>query len=56
MYGQAVEIYSRAVAANPSSIPAIDGLIKALRKVGGRQKEAAAYQRYRDSLSTPAKK
>ena len=56
MYGQAVEIYSRAVAANPASIPAVDGLIKALRKVGGRQKEAAAYQRYRDSISAPAKK
>jgi len=56
MHGQAVEIYSRAVAANPGSIPAIDGLIKALRKVGGRQKEASAYQRYRDSVSAPAKK
>ena len=55
-YGQAVTIYSRAVAANPASIPAIDGLIKALRKVGGRQKEAAAYQRYRDSISPSVKK
>lgn len=55
-YGQAVAIYSRAVAANPTSIPAIDGLIKALRKVGGRQKEAAAYQRYRDSISPSTKK
>ena len=55
-HAQAVEIYSRAVAANPASIPAVDGLIKALRKVGGRQKEAAAYQRYRDSISAPAKK
>ena len=52
-YAQAVEFHSRAVAANPSSIPAIDGLIKALRKVGGRQKEAAAYQSYRDSISKP---
>ena len=50
MYAQASEIYSRAVAANPSSLDAIDGLIKALRKMGGRQKEAAAYQRYRDLL------
>ena len=52
-YAQAVEFHSRAVAANPSSIPAIDGLIKALRKVGGRQKEAAAYQAYRDSITKP---
>ena len=56
MYGQAVEIYSRAVAANPVSLSAIDGLIKALRKVGGRQKEAAAYQSYRDFLSATTKK
>ncbi len=52
-YAQAVEFHSRAVAANPSSIPAIDGLIKALRKVGGRQKDAAAYQAYRDMVAKP---
>ena len=56
MYGQAVGLYSRAVAANPSSMPAIDGLIKALLKVGGRKKEASAYQRYRETFSAPAKK
>jgi len=56
MYGQAVEIYSRAVAANPVSLSAIDGLIRALRKVGGRQKEAAAYQRYRDFVASTLKK
>ena len=47
---QAVEIYSRAVAANPSSPDAIDGLIRALRKTGGKEKVAAAYQSYRESL------
>ena len=34
---QTVEIYSRAVAANPNSPDAIDGLIRALRKVGGKE-------------------
>ena len=48
---QAVEIYSRAVAANPASLEAIDGLIRALRKSGGKAKVAEAYQRYRDSLA-----
>ena len=47
---QAVEIYSRAVAANPNSPDAIDGLIRALRKGGGKEKVAAAYQSYRESL------
>ena len=47
---QAVEIYSRAVAANPNSPDAIDGLIRALKKTGGKANVAAAYQRYRDSL------
>ena len=48
---QAVEIYSRAVAANPNSLEAIDGLIRALRKTGGKEKVAAAYQKYRISLT-----
>lgn len=48
---QAVEIYSRAVAANPTSLDAIDGLIRALRKTGGKEKVAAAYQAYRLSLA-----
>ena len=47
---QAIEIYSRAVAANPNSLDAIDGLIRALRKSGGKDKIANAYQAYRDSL------
>lgn len=53
---QAVEIYSRAVAANPSSLDAIDGLIRSLRKVGNKAKVAQAYQLYRDSLSVNRKK
>ena len=47
---QAVEIYSRAVAASPTSFDAIDGLIRALRKVGNKVKIAQAYQLYRDSI------
>lgn len=47
---QAVEIYSRAVAANPNSQDALDGLIRALRKTGGKDKVAAAYQEYKLSL------
>ena len=45
----AVELYSRAVAADPSNISAIDGLIRSLRKVGD-GKTADAYQRYRDVI------
>ena len=48
---QAVEIYSRAVAANPTSLEAIDGLIRAFRKSGGKAKVAEAYQQYRLSLA-----
>ena len=48
---QAVEIYSRAVAANPASLEAIDGLIRAFRKSGGKTKVAEAYQQYRLSLA-----
>jgi len=47
----AVEIYSRAVAANPTSLDALDGLIRALRKAGNRTRAAQAYQGYRDSLT-----
>ena len=53
---QAVEIYSRAVAANPTSLEALDGLIRALQRVGGRRDDAVVYQRYRDSLVVRAKK
>ena len=48
---QSVEIYSRAVAANPTSLEAIDGLIRALRKSGGKARVAEAYQQYRLSLA-----
>lgn len=49
-YAQAREIYSRAVAANPASLDAIDGLIRAIRKTGGGAKLAKEYQAYRDTL------
>ena len=55
-HAQAVEIYSRAVAASPSSYEALDGLIRALRKVGNRTKIAQAYQNYRDSVVRSRKK
>ena len=48
-YAQAVEIYSRAVAANPNSLDAIDGLIRALRKTS-KASVAKAYQEYRDLI------
>lgn len=46
----AVEIYSRAMAANANDVTAIDGLIRALRKVG-RTKDANVYQGYRDAIA-----
>ena len=49
-YATAVELYSRAVAADPSNTSAIDGLIRSLRKTGD-GKTADAYQRYRDTIS-----
>ena len=49
-YATAAELYSRAVAANPADISAIDGLIRALRNAGGQGKVADAYQRYRDTI------
>ena len=51
LHAQAVETYSRAVAASPTSLEALDGLIRALGRVGGRAKDAKAYQGYRDSLT-----
>ena len=49
---QAAEIYSRALAASPSSLDATDGLIRAYRKSGGKERLALAnaYQLYRDAL------
>ena len=55
-YAQAVEIYSRAVAASPTSVEALDGLVHALQRVGGRRSDAQAYQQYRDSLAARRKK
>jgi len=52
---QALEIYSRAVAAGPTSLEAIDGLIRAMRKTG-KSNEAQSYQIYRDSLTAKNKK
>lgn len=46
----AADLYSRAVAANPTDITAIDGLIRALGKTGKDRESARAYQSYRDSL------
>ena len=50
-YATAVELYSRAMAADPVNISAIDGLIRALRKVGGKADVANAYQAYRDLIT-----
>lgn len=50
-YALSVEVYSRAVAADPSSFAAIDGLIRSLRRVGGKGAVAQAYQAYRDSIT-----
>lgn len=54
-HASAVEIYSRALAANPASLDAIDGLIRALRNVGN-PKTAQAYQIYRDTIPSPRKR
>jgi len=53
---RAVEIYSRAVAASPTSVAALDGLIASLRRVGNKNKIAQAYQLYRETLSALKKK
>lgn len=53
---QAREFYSRAVAANPASLDAVDGLIRAIRKAGGDKKLAQAYQSYRETLPVPARR
>jgi len=50
-YATAVEVYSRAMAADPANFMAIDGLIRALRKVGGKNEIASAYQAYRDLIT-----
>ena len=49
-HAQAAEIFSRAVAASPADLQAIDGLIRALRRTGGHKTDANAYQLYRESI------
>jgi len=48
------ELYSRAMAADPTSTTAIDGLIRTLRKLG-QSRTAALYQGYRDFLAIKVK-
>jgi len=53
----AAEAYSRAIAADPKSLSAIDGLIRANRKLGGDATKAAAlWQGYRTSITPSQKK
>lgn len=52
----AAEAYSRAIAADPKNLSAIDGLIRAQRKLGGdAAKTAALWQTYRTAI-TPSRK
>lgn len=53
---QAREIYSRALAANPASVDAVDGLIRAIQKANGDKKIAKAYQDYRNILPVSSRK
>jgi len=55
LIAQATEIYSRAVAANHTSLEAIDGLIRALQR-SNKSKLVKAYQQYRDLLAARGKK
>lgn len=50
------EIYSRAIAANPASLDAVDGLIRSIRKSNGDRKIAQAYQSYREILPVPGRR
>ena len=53
---EATAIYSRAVAADPASLEALDGLIRSLRRAKGNSPLAQAYQSYRDFLAAGKKK
>lgn len=53
---QSRELYSRAMAANPASLDAIDGLIRSLKKANAEGKIIQAYQAYRDILPAARKK
>ena len=48
--------HARALAASPTSLDALDGLIRSLKRVGSKTSLAQAYQRYRDSLTTKQRK
>lgn len=48
------DLYSRAIAADPTNITAIDGLIRALRKAN-QPKAANLYQKYREFLAVKVK-
>ena len=52
-YATAVEIYSRALAADPANFMVVDGLIRSLRKTGSKDgaRIATAYQAYRDLIT-----
>lgn len=47
----AVDLFSRALASDPSNIQALDGLIASIRKLGGKEDVAKAYQSYREDLA-----
>ena len=53
---QAVEIYSRAFAASPTSVEALDGLIRALTKAGKKAKVTSAYGDYRKVITAKKKR
>lgn len=54
-HAQAREFFSRAVAANPANVSALDGLIRSLKKANAEAKVINAYQAYRDSLPAAKK-
>ncbi len=52
---EAVDLYSRALATDPSNLQALDGLIASIRKLGGKEDVAKVYQSYRDDLAARRK-
>ncbi|MBO6067037.1 MAG: tetratricopeptide repeat protein [Kiritimatiellae bacterium] len=51
-HASALDLYSRALATDSANLTALDGLIKAIKKVGGKNDIAAAYQEYRGELAS----
>lgn len=51
-HATAVMLYSRTLAADPTNLSALDGLIRALQRVGSPKEVTKAYQSYRDTLAT----